>query len=67
VSAEPEALWTVDQLAAYLAVGTKGIYRMASSGSIPSVHVGGRLRFRPAEIVAWLDRQASPAYGGGPL
>lgn len=61
--AEPTTpLFTVDIAAAQLAVSRRTIYRLVASGDLPAVRVGERLRFRPAEIDAYLerDREAVP-------
>lgn len=47
-------LWTVPEVAAYLKVSEGHIYRLTSGNAIPFVRVGG-LRFRKADIDAWLD------------
>ena len=39
-------IMTVQQLAAYLHVGTGKLYRLAQSGQLPGVKVGGTWRFR---------------------
>jgi excisionase family DNA binding protein len=53
-----EALWSVVELARYLGLSVKGVYGMAENRKLPSLKVGGRLRFDPAEIRAWLRKHA---------
>lgn len=55
-TALPE-LWDIDRLAAYLGVGHRFIYRLTSEGRIRYRHVGGRLRFEPSDIEAYLQRE----------
>lgn len=51
-------LWSITDAAQYLQVPTSAIYKMTSAQStnpIPHVKLGGRLRFRKADIDEWLD------------
>jgi predicted DNA-binding transcriptional regulator AlpA len=54
-----EPLWSITTTAEYLGVATKTLYswRCHRVGP-PSYRVGGLVRYRPAEVCAWLDRQA---------
>lgn len=54
----PESdLLSPDELAAYLKVPVKTIYNWRSEGKGPrGIRVGRHVRFRQAEIEAWLDR-----------
>lgn len=50
-------LWTPEELAEYLGVTLHCIYSWSSRGGGPRVlRVGGRLRYRPDDVDAWLDR-----------
>lgn len=50
-------LWTPEELAEYLGVTKHCVYAWSSRGGGPAVlHVGGRLRYRPEDVEAWLDR-----------
>jgi excisionase family DNA binding protein len=55
-AAAPTALLTVNTAASTLAVSRRTIYRLVSQGALPAVRVGERLRFRPQEIDAYLER-----------
>ena len=49
-------LMTPDELADYLGVTLHCVYAWSSRGGGPNVlRVGARLRYRPAEVEAWLD------------
>jgi excisionase family DNA binding protein len=48
-------LWTIDEAAAYLKVPKMAVYKMTSASTIPHVKIGGRLRFRRADLDRWLD------------
>lgn len=58
---EPEPLWTVEEVAVFLGVHVQTVYEKSRLGEIPSIKIGSRLRFRPAEIQAWVDAQKRPA------
>jgi excisionase family DNA binding protein len=53
-----DRLWGIEDAAEYLGVPVSAVYKMTSRGSrspIPHVKLGGRLRFRKADIDRWLD------------
>lgn len=45
-----ESLWTVDDLAAWAKVSRSWAYQRAAAGAIPSIKIGGLLRFDPIEV-----------------
>ncbi|ANC32384.1 helix-turn-helix transcriptional regulator [Isoptericola dokdonensis] len=50
-------LMTPDELADYLGVSLHCVYAWSSRGGGPNVvRVGARLRYRPDDVEAWLDR-----------
>lgn len=56
------ALWTTEELAAYLGVPVATIYAWRGRGHGPSaIRVGRYLRFRSEDIDSWLDRQRDVA------
>ena len=50
----PEDVLTVRELAKYLKVTERTIYRMLGNRKIPAFKVGGSWRFRLAEIDEWI-------------
>lgn len=48
---------TVRELAVYLKMAEKTLYRLAAEGSVPGFKVGGAWRFRKSEIDKWIIRQ----------
>ena len=50
-------LWTVDELAQYLGTGHHYVYKLTSERRIRFVRVGKTVRFRPEDVVAWLDAE----------
>ena len=51
-------LMTVEELAAYLRVTKKTIYRLLRQGKIPATKVGRQWRFEKARIDEWLHRSS---------
>jgi excisionase family DNA binding protein len=55
-AAPARRLMTPEELADYLGVTLHCVYAWSSRGGGPKVlRVGARLRYRPAEVEAWLD------------
>ena len=50
MTARQQAIFTLDEFAAYLKVGKRTLYRLAAHGDIPAFKVGGTWRFRQSEI-----------------
>ena len=61
-SGESEIL-TIKQVASYLQVTERTIYRLAASDGIPAFKVGGSWRFRKSDIDAWIASQTRPIEG----
>jgi excisionase family DNA binding protein len=51
------AIFTLDEVAAYLKVGKRTVYRLAAAKKIPAFKVGGTWRFRRQEIDLWITEQ----------
>lgn len=49
---------TVREVADFLKVTERTIYRLAAENQIPSFKVGGSWRFRRADLVKWMTEQA---------
>lgn len=53
---EADRLWSVDEVSAYLGVPVQTLYWWRSRGSgPPSRRVGKWIRYRPADVRAWVD------------
>ena len=61
------AVMTVDDLAAYLQVGPKSLYKLAQAGEIPAVKVAGQWRFYRPTVDAWLKTLSLQNYTGPEL
>jgi excisionase family DNA binding protein len=56
-SGPPDALWDVAQTAGYLRISTSFLYKMTARKArvrIPHIRIGGKLRFRRADVDRWL-------------
>ena len=47
-------IFTLDDVAAYLKVGKRTVYRLAANGQIPAFKLGGTWRFQRAELDRWI-------------
>ena len=56
-----EALWTAEDVAAYLKASRSWVYQKAEAGLLPSLRLGGLLRFDPDQIRAFARGQLQPA------
>lgn len=48
---------TIREVADYLRLAEKTVYRYASEGKVPGFKVGGAWRFRKTDIETWIDSQ----------
>lgn len=58
-SAADNAIMTIGEVADYLKVTERTIYRLAGAKKIPSFKVGGSWRFSKADIDRWIREQSS--------
>jgi excisionase family DNA binding protein len=49
----PEPLWTWREVADYLRASRSWVYKAADAGTLPSLRIGGLLRFDPAMVRAF--------------
>ncbi|WOK37548.1 helix-turn-helix domain-containing protein [Sphingomonas sp. C3-2] len=54
----PEEILTVREVAEFLKVTERTIYRLATEGQIPSFKVGGSWRFQRSDLIQWMNEQA---------
>jgi excisionase family DNA binding protein len=50
--------WTAEELAEVLSLSRKHIYKLAKNGRMPSLRIGGAIRFDPHATAAWLESKA---------
>jgi excisionase family DNA binding protein len=53
-----DELWDVKTAASRLGLSTRTVYQLARDGRIPGIRVGGRWRFRQADLDRWLESNA---------
>ena len=58
-----EEVLTLPEVATYLKVTERTIYRLAAAKKIPAFKVGGVWRFRITDIDAWITAQSSDSEG----
>lgn len=56
---------TIKQVAEYLKVTERTIYRLAAAKKIPAFKVGGAWRFSLADIDRWIKQQSREGLGTG--
>ena len=54
---------TIKEVAEYLKVTERTIYRLAAAKKIPAFKVGGTWRFRTADIDGWIADQSTKSEG----
>ena len=52
---------TVKEVAAFLKVNDRTVYRLATDGKIPAFKVGASWRFKQTELEAWIEEQHNQA------
>ena len=63
-SAAENAIMTIGEVADYLKVTERTIYRLAGAKQIPAFKVGGSWRFSKTDIDAWISRQSTADLDG---
>ena len=62
---KPESdILTITEVAEYLKVAERTLYRLAAAKKIPAFKVGGMWRFPRADIDQWIKRQTAETLGG---
>ncbi len=59
-----EPLWTVDDVARFLAMSKQWVYKHAELGTLPCIRLGSALRFQPEAVRRYVDqrsRRATPS------
>jgi excisionase family DNA binding protein len=57
---------TILEVARYLKVAERTVYRLAAAKKLPAFKVGGAWRFSRAEIDTWIKQQSAEAITGSP-
>ena len=61
---QPMPAMTVRDVAGFLSVDEKTIYRLAQQGKLPGFKVAGTWRFQLEDIQGWIDLQKAVAVRG---
>jgi len=56
---DPDEILTIKQVADYLKVNERSVYKLAQEGGIPTVKIANQWRFRRSMVDGWLDLQMS--------
>lgn len=59
-------IMTIGELADYLKVTERTIYRLAAAKKIPAFKVGGSWRFASVDIEIWIKQQTTAGTSAGP-
>jgi excisionase family DNA binding protein len=57
-------LLTAPQVAEMLAISERGVRRLASTGELPSVQIGGSRRFLRDDVLDFIDERRTHKLGG---
>jgi len=58
-----ETILTIKDVADYLKVTERTLYRLAQEGKVPAFKVGGSWRFRREDLDRWISDQTNAAEG----
>ena len=54
-----EDIFTIKELADYLKVNERTLYKLATDGTLPAFKVGGSWRFQRTSIQKWIEQQTT--------
>ena len=60
-----DPLFSVEEMAHYLSMKKSRIYNLIFKKQIPYIKIGSSVRFKPEEILKWLDGQGGQIAAGG--
>ena len=64
--AEPKSdILTISEVAEYLKLAERTLYRLAGAKKIPAFRVGGTWRFSRADIDSWIKKQSMEVFASG--
>lgn len=64
MASAPENIMTVKEVADYLRVNQRTVYRLAVEGKLPGFKVGATWRFKRSDIDGWITAQSIQPKGG---
>lgn len=54
-----DRILTIKEVAEYLKVNERTVYRLATSGEMPAFKVGGSWRIKEEELINWITQQSN--------
>lgn len=63
---DASGIMRIGEVADYLKVTERTIYRLAAAKKIPAFKVGGSWRFSKADIDSWIKQQSTEGWDGTP-
>jgi excisionase family DNA binding protein len=57
-TAIPGQLFTIKQVSELLQLSSRTIYSLTAAGDLPAVRIGRSVRYRPADLAAYVERLA---------
>lgn len=60
----PEDILTIREVADYLKVTERTLYRLVQNGKLPAFKVGNSWRFRREDLERWISEQSRSGEGG---
>lgn len=63
-NADTTGLWLVSDVADYLNISPRAVYRLVAASALPHIRLGRRLRFAKTDIDEHLDRLRSSVMAG---
>lgn len=64
---QPDSFWRAKDVARFLSVSEKWVYKHAAAGTLPNSRFGSNLRFDPEEIRAYAAQCSRKAKTSGPV
>ena len=64
MASAPESVLTVKEVADFLRVNQRTVYRLVVEGKLPGFKVGSIWRFKRSDIDGWIVAQSNPPKGG---
>ncbi len=52
-----DCLWDSKRTAEFLGVSTRTLFTLTSKGELPALKIGSQVRYRPADVREYVDRQ----------
>lgn len=64
-SDQPDEIVRIDEIAAYLKIGNRTVYRVAANTKLPAFKLGGTWHFRHGDLNEWIASRIDMAVVNG--